>query len=195
MDPSTPVKRRADAERNIARILDCAARLLAEDRSAGMVEIASAAGVGRATLYRHFPTREALIAAIHLRAYDEAERAVAASRLDEGPVTEALRRLLDALLAVGDRYRVINNVGASDPDEPRRAREEALAAPMFDLVERGQREGELAPDLPPRLILALLGTVLQTHIRLVSEGTLTREQASGLCARVLLDGVGARPAN
>ena len=64
-EPELPT--RADAVASRERILS-AAELLAGDRRVSMVEIAAAAGVGRSTLYRHFPTRQALQRAVEERA-------------------------------------------------------------------------------------------------------------------------------
>ncbi len=56
---------RADAVRNRARILEAAEHVFAEaGAGAGMDEVAAAAGVGVGTLYRHFPTKDALVAAV-----------------------------------------------------------------------------------------------------------------------------------
>jgi hypothetical protein len=55
---------RADAARNVHRIVEVAARMLGENPHAAMGDVGAAAGVSRATVYRHFPTREALLRAI-----------------------------------------------------------------------------------------------------------------------------------
>ena len=191
MSAEPPVKRRADAERNIARILDRAARLLADDRNAGMVEIAVAAEVGRATLYRHFPTREVLIEAIDARAFDEAERAVAESRLDEDPAPVALERLLHALIEVGDRYRIISERPPAEPGHPRQAREEHLAEPLFGLLARGRSEGAFRSDLPERWQLMVFHGVLRVAIRHVGDHGMTPEDAAAAATTTLLDGLRA----
>jgi AcrR family transcriptional regulator len=64
---------RADAERNRRRLLDAAAELFGErGLDVGVAEIAQHAGVGRGTLFRNFPTKEDLIAAIVVDAMSEA---------------------------------------------------------------------------------------------------------------------------
>jgi serine phosphatase RsbU (regulator of sigma subunit) len=76
-EPSPPERtapRRADALASRERILAAAAALVG-DRRTSMVEIAAAAGVGRATLYRHFPTRQALVEARAQSAFNESPRA------------------------------------------------------------------------------------------------------------------------
>ena len=121
-----PETRRADAERNVQRIQEAAIRLWADEPNAGVADVATAAGVGRATLYRHFPTRESLLEAIRTQGLVDGEEAVQACRLDEGSATEALARLMAAWLELGDRYRVIV-VNPSKPDNlGAREREERL---------------------------------------------------------------------
>jgi serine phosphatase RsbU (regulator of sigma subunit) len=68
-----PVPRRSDALANVARIVQSAAELLAQDPDVSIGEIAHHAGVGRSTLYRHFETRESLVEAVRRRGRDIAE--------------------------------------------------------------------------------------------------------------------------
>src|SRR5919112_4662156 len=91
-----PPRRRADAERSIARILDAAVDALGEDPDASMSAIARRAGVVRATIYVHFPTREALLDAVTERALGEVAAAIARAEPDRGPPGEALARVVGA---------------------------------------------------------------------------------------------------
>ncbi len=167
---------RADAARNVHRIVEVAARLLAENPGAGMADVAAGAGVGRATLYRHFPTREALVEAIREQAIEDAEQALAACRLDEGTATEALGRLCAAWLDVAERYAVV---------EPKRApRSTVLAEPLIALLERGQAAGEFSRELPPQWMARVFGAVLLAGAR---DGTLPADTVT----RTLLGGLRA----
>ena len=72
-----------------------------------MADVAAAAGVGRATLYRHFPTRESLLEAIRSQGMTDGEQAMEDCRLDQGSPTQALERLLAAWLELGDPLPVV----------------------------------------------------------------------------------------
>ncbi len=172
--------RRADAERNVARIQEAAIRLWSGNPAAGVAEVATAAGVGRATLYRHFPTRELLLEAIRSQGLAEGERAAERCRLHEGTATDAMGRLLGAWLESGDRYRVIV-VNPSRPEQVEvRAQEERLAGAILQVVERGQAEGEFSTALPSHWAMTAVGALLVAMIVAVGEGRVPRESAHAL---------------
>src|ERR671921_2006065 len=93
--PGRP-RRRADAERSIARILDAAVDALASDPEASMAEIARRAGVVRATIYVHFPTREALLEAVTDRALSEVAQVIDTAEPHRGDADEALARIVQS---------------------------------------------------------------------------------------------------
>ena len=95
-------------ERVAAAILDVAADLLARGgEPPSMADIAEAAGVARATLYRYFPTRERLLEALAATAFDDAITRLAQADLDTVPVPEAIARLVRLVAAAGSKYAAV----------------------------------------------------------------------------------------
>jgi len=83
---------RADAQRNRERLLDAAVRAFAQEGPDVTLDaIAKDAGVGIGTLYRHFPTREALFEAVYRHEVDQLSALAEQQRAGEAPV-DALRR-------------------------------------------------------------------------------------------------------
>ena len=180
---AAPETRRADAERNVLRIQEAAIRLWADEPGAGVADVAAAAGVGRATLYRHFPTRDSLLEAIRHQGLADGEAAVEACRIDEGSATDALSRLLAAWLELGDRYRVVVSNPSQAHNLEARAREEELAGALTQLIKRGQAEGSFSRDVPSSWGVAAVGALLVAAIQGVAEDRIPREAAHPLLIR------------
>jgi AcrR family transcriptional regulator len=178
-----PETRRADAERNVLRIQEAAIRLWADEPNAGVADVAAAAGVGRATLYRHFPTRESLLEAIRRQGLSDGEAAVEACRLTEGSATDALSRLLAAWLELGDRYRVVVANPSQADNVEARTREEQLGEAIVGLIVRGQAEGDFAKEIPPMWAASAVGALLVAAIRGAGEGRIGREEAHPLLVK------------
>jgi AcrR family transcriptional regulator len=156
-----------------AAILEAAAALLADrGEQASMADVAAAAGMARATVYRYFPNKEALFEALGRLAVEEAGERLQAGRLDEVAVPEAFERAVRALVAVGDSFVVVSRASArSDPAEFERR----VASPLRGLIERAQSLGEVRQDLPASWLMeSLIGIVvsgLQTRPSLGVEDT------------------------
>jgi TetR/AcrR family transcriptional repressor of mexCD-oprJ operon len=181
---------RQDARRSVARIVEAAIRVLAEDPDATMQDIAGAAGLGRATVYRHFPTREDLLGAIMLSALEELRRALSDGRLEEVDPREALRRGVALILEIGDRYRVLVDRRDHTPPEAKAAAMAQTFAPLEAVLERARREGVIRVDVPPAWTRATLGALIRVAMHQVAEGTLGRDDAPRMIVDTLLRGVG-----
>ncbi|MDX6398830.1 MAG: TetR/AcrR family transcriptional regulator, mexCD-oprJ operon repressor [Gaiellaceae bacterium] len=167
-----------------AAILETAARLLAE-RDASMVEIAAAAGVGRATLYRHYPTREALLAALAAQALDELAERIADAALEQATVPEGIERLARVLLTVGDRYVVLIRERVK-PDE--QDADQRLRKPLRALFERGARERTLRSDLSPEAQVKLFASIITGALQADLQRELGIEQAAATLSSFFLEG-------
>jgi AcrR family transcriptional regulator len=181
---------RADAERNVRAIIEAAITLLAAEPDASMERVAIAAGVGRATVYRHFASREHLVRAILDQALQDARDAILSSRPEEGTALEALERAVSATLKVADRYRLVRQIPPGDIEL--RARAEEVGAPLTAIFERGQRSGELRGDLPPRWMAAALGALIQAVTVALIDGEIRERDATGRVVTTLVDGMTAR---
>jgi AcrR family transcriptional regulator len=175
----SPPQLRADAARNVRRIIETASRVLADDHSAGMAEVAAAAGLARATLYRHFPSREDLVDTIRTQAFDEFERVVATARLGEDPPLDGIRRLIDGIIEVGDRYRFLLAEPPGEPKgDPRRKREDRMRKPVLAVIERAQRRGDLGTALTPMWGTQVLAALIDAALHAINDGQMTPDEAT-----------------
>lgn len=166
--------RRVDARRNLSAIVKAAARMLADDPRVSMQEIASAAGLHRATVHRHFPSRDDLVRAVLEHAYDESDRAFEQILEDaSGTSADQLERFVDAMLEIGDRWRTYRYTGVTPEVQRRR---EALGSPLRVLIGQAQADGSVRTDLPADLVATALGGVVHAALTRMADGGLTREQ-------------------
>src|SRR5580704_3468667 len=155
-------KPRADAQRNRDRILEVAKEAFTRSGAeTSLDDIARDAGVGPETLYRHFPTREALLEAVYR---SEVEKLAAAARTFAGEMSpiEALRAwmllFVDHIAAKQIIAPALNSVGggASKLYEGSRG---LIQAAMSALVKRAIKSGDIRKDLDPfDLLRALIGS-------------------------------------
>lgn len=161
--PATPTRRR-DVARHRDQLIAAATEEFARNPEASMADIARVAELTRATVYRHFPNREALEEAIRVEALARASRALEESRLDEGTALEVLQRVIHALGTHGMSLRFMLQQGP-DSDPRFLAQRAQVLAPLVDVVRRGQREGLLDEDLAPEWIVTAMASLLVAAVR------------------------------
>ncbi|GIF05566.1 TetR/AcrR family transcriptional regulator [Actinoplanes siamensis] len=163
---------RADAEKNRRRLLTIARAALDADGDATMKAIARAAGVGQGTIYRHFPTRGALLVEVY---QDEFADLLAASRTlaDARPPVEALRAWLDHLAAFGRRKRALAQaLDAATQAELHHQQYDRTMVAIDMLLSRGIASGELREDARAGDLIALASFLW--HLETASDPRITR---------------------
>jgi AcrR family transcriptional regulator len=175
MNPGTDASLRADARRNRRQVLDAAVALLAERPQATMQEIADASGLGRTTVYRHFPRRQDLIDALFTQVLREAAATIGEALRAPGTPIELLCDLGPRIIGIGDRYRFLD----AHPE----LRERALSAgdevgnPLATFLSRAQARGELRDDLPVAWMLTTLRGLGVVAMYELTAGRLTVDEA------------------
>lgn len=165
---------RSDVVENRLRIIEAATDLLAGNPNASMQEIADAAELNRATLYRHFPNREELVAAIHDAAV-AAMRALYLSLPTDRPVLPSLIELVGPAIEAGHRYRVLILTPIADS---RRLIPEAQAVGLLAAaVHRAQLAGEIDPRINPVVAATNFGGQVLGAALLIARGIVAPDEA------------------
>jgi AcrR family transcriptional regulator len=143
--PARP--RRADAVRSAEAVLAAATRVLGRTPDAGIERVAAEAGVSRQTVYAHYPTRDALLAAVLERITAEVLAALDAAERTTGPAVDALLALLDVSWQLLERYPLLlhESAASADPAEDR-SRHEPIRARFERLLRRGRDTGQFTTE-------------------------------------------------
>jgi AcrR family transcriptional regulator len=191
-EPPAPRRRRSDADRSVAAILAAALGALASDPDRSMSEIARRAGVVRATIYVHFPTRESLLDAVMDYAIGQVVEAMRGAEPHRGEPVEALERVLLATwrqLAQFHGLLALNTARLSAEELHRRH------LPVLDqlepLIERGQDEGVFRRDLSVSWQLAVIRAIVHTASREIQGGRIAESEVEAAMLGTVLGAVGA----
>jgi AcrR family transcriptional regulator len=156
---------RADAAQNRQKLLEVARAALAGDGETTMQSIAKTAGVGQGTIYRHFPTREALLLEVYKEDFD-ALIAAAHELLERNSPDTALRRWLDELAVFGRKKHALADVlDAATRAELHNDQYEPIIAAIDAILRSGVDAGVLRPDLRPDEVLPLVSFLWQLDTR------------------------------
>jgi TetR/AcrR family transcriptional regulator, mexCD-oprJ operon repressor len=168
-----------------AAILDKAAQILADrHEAASLAEIAEAAGVARSTLYRYFPSRDALLQALAETAASEIHARIAEAQVDVLPVPTAIARLTRGFIATGSKYIALayllpKTTGTAD---------EQIGEALMRLFSRGIADGTLRGDLPAQALLASYADLIEGAITRAGRSQAGVEETSAAVLGIFLNG-------
>jgi TetR/AcrR family transcriptional regulator, mexCD-oprJ operon repressor len=186
--PHSPARpgRRADARQNAEKIVQAAVTCLGRNSEASMNDVAQEAGVGRVTLYGHFPSREAVVEAALVRLLAQGDEVLEAVDLTGDP-RDGLRALMESgWLLIAQAASVLQAAQAVLP--PARVHE-LHAKPeqrVHGLIRRGQTEAVFRADIPADLLAGVLHHILHGAATDVATGRLDPADAPRFVAEMAL---------
>jgi len=182
-------KPRADAVRNRERVLDAAKAVFSQGGPASLETVAKRAGVGIGTLYRHFPTREALYEAVYRHEVDQLVELARHLEVERTRV-EALRRWLRAgveFMATKKGMAAALAMAAHGSPELVAYSLDRLTGALAELVQRAVAAGEIRADIDPEDLLRTLVGIYYAHDRPGWQAKVLR------LVDVFIDGLRRRP--
>lgn len=173
-------------------LLNAASELMATRPTASLADVAEHAGIGKATLHRYFASRDDLMLALGYRALERVADAIADSQPEQDSAVEAFRRLVTAMVPLGDKLHFLTSESILDTHPDFIAADRTSQEPVLRLIQRGQASGELRTDLPADWILHHLNYALFATWQSVHDGFVARRDAAPLLVTTLLGGIAAK---
>ena len=178
-------------ERSRQAILAAAAECLARNPDAGLSEIARQAGIGRATLYRHFTSREVLLVELATESLEQTERACAF--IDEQGLRgrAAIEALFRTLVPMSTRYGYLVDLWrAVEGQQDIRDKTDAQAQQMLTVMDQARQQGEIRTNLPDTWLLAAFDHLLYCSWACIDDHGMPPEQAADLAIETFFRGAG-----
>ncbi len=163
-------------------VLDTAAAVFAKHPAASLSQVAAAAGIGRTTLHKQFPTRHDLLVAVASRALDISDSVITAAPADPDP----LRRIVTDLLPYGAYMTLLMLQPEVFAEEAITTRTDAIAVPIAAIVAGA---GTVRPGVPDWWLVRSLHSLLSTAWDLVQAGWLAPRDAPELVLSTFTGGV------
>ena len=171
-------------QRSRTAIVEASIQLLLSNPDASMSEIALAAGVGRATLYRHFETRDDLIKALTLLCLEETDEVLLPLKEQGLTGLQAILESIKVIVPMAERFRFLMSlasIGATD-ETVNRAYQRQLNE-LTGYVEQAKAAGDISESLPVDWVVATYDALLNAAWTLVQWERATPEEATRLFLR------------
>jgi AcrR family transcriptional regulator len=179
-------------QRTKEKLLNLSLSILAKNPKASLNDIAEAADVGRATLFRHFNSRKQLIREL----IDEAERRIEKTTqpiLEQNlPAAETLEKIIRVLVPIGASFHFLSAEAIHVEGDGVDTIYNKQLVLMTDLSTRLKTEGVIAPDIPRAWVAAVLDNLIYTAWVTISDGDIAPNQAPELVLTSFLRGLSPR---
>ncbi len=178
------------AGKSRAALLEAGIDLLSKNSAATLSEIAMAAGVGRATLYRHFETREQLIVELATESLAETDRACAHILEQKLNGRKAIEQIFIAIMPLANRFHFLLTLWSevSKNKDLKKTYDRQLSQ-LETRIAEAKAEKSIDKALPNEWLVSLIDNLLYTGWYYIGTGSLTPKQASKLATRSFFHGV------
>lgn len=180
----------ARAARSRRALMEASLELLLQKPNASMSDIAQHAGVGRATLYRHFDTREALIIALVKESLAQTEAVVAPIAEKKLTAKETLLAMLAVIVPLADRYHFLLslwNLGVEDK-EILQTYDDQLSK-LYELIEAGKSEGSINKQLRSDWLVTLIDSLIYAAWWMLGQGIMSEAEVVEHIEKSLFQGI------
>ncbi|WP_240687312.1 TetR/AcrR family transcriptional regulator [Amycolatopsis suaedae] len=164
------------------------------DPTASLSTIAEAAGIGRTTLHKRYPTRHDLLFAVAKDSLEQLSAATEQSGISDPdvPIPDALRRMVELSVPLGSRVSFLLRQPSLDSEEELMLTLQEMDRPVEAFVRRAQDAGVLRPDVPAWWVISTLYSILYTTWEGVAMGRLAPLDAPRLALDTILNGLGGK---
>ncbi|MBW9258056.1 MAG: TetR/AcrR family transcriptional regulator [Candidatus Thiodiazotropha sp. (ex. Lucinisca nassula)] len=178
------------AKRSQKALMKAGMEKLNENPEATLSDIASHAGVGRATLYRQYETREKLILAIAIDCFEIIDEATAPIEGKARNALDAIRMMFEHITPLTREFQFLMNLERVIKNDPQIATiNKKHRTQMIDLVEYAKKKGEVDKAYPTSWIVNLIeGLFYAGWVQLQQKGS-NPEEVAGLAFKTFCQGV------
>ena len=180
----------ARAVRSRRALLDAGLELLLQKPNATLSEVAVHAGVGRATLYRHFDTREALVKALVMECLEVTDAAVNPIAEMNLSAKQSIEEILKVVVPLADKFHFLLSLWsiATDDDEINAVYNQQLNS-LYELLETAKAEGSIKAHLSTGWLVSVIDSLLYSAWWMIGEQHLTQQQAVEQILETLFSGI------
>ncbi|MGI9327526.1 MAG: TetR/AcrR family transcriptional regulator [Pseudomonadales bacterium] len=164
-------------------------KALLRNPDASVSEIALAAGVGRATLYRHYESRDVLIQSLARKCLEETDELAAPLKAKKLSGRKAIEATIDVLMPMADRFKFLLNLWSiAGNDATVRAIYKRQLEEMYQLIEQAKKAGDVCNTLSTPWVVAVFDNLLYASWQMIKNEAMNPEEAAEAFKKTFFSG-------